>query len=273
MYYKYGRARRRKSTFHSERPTGYYKRKPALDNSLNPSSWVENNHQCQPLTDVSVAIRNPRRGLFYAHHLLQHKDAKFYEQENGLLEYVTVIRFPPDIARTLRQRLTESWLQTESSLYQTEENCNDIENGKRAPVISPAPDFDLGLTITPTSEEDYRVFHLTFEQEWKNPSSRIHLRGILLELPCLLEAYKSLEDELLFKCNDISQLLYVYYKDQNPPFDIQQKRAMDFWEWKSGLSAGTHRIRSRKYKSFNVFKKKDVSQVEEKLCNVRLLFC
>lgn len=224
----------------------------------------------------SVAAHNHRRGIYNANELLHHKDAKAYDQEFGHLESVSVIRFPADIASLLRQRLAANAAEIEATLAsESPSGADDLRaSGKHEGFVAAAgaTSFtyggDLGLTITPTPEEDYRIFEVTVEKELGDPNSQIHLCGILLELPCLLEAYKSLEGELLFKCNDISQILYVYRKGDDPPFNIQQKKTLDLWEWRSGLTPGTHRIRSRKFKNFNVFEKADVSRAEREICDI-----
>lgn len=223
------------------------------------------------LTSTTI-VRNPRRGIYPASELLHHKDAQVYDQEFGYLESVSIIRFPPDIAMLLRQRLAANYAEIDAALASESPGVDDGRFFRRTEGFSGglstlANEGDLGLTITPTPDEDYRRFHITVEKELGDSSSKIYLTGLLLELPCLLEAYKSLEGELLFKCNDISQILYVYHEEEEPPFDIQ-KKASDFWEWRSGLTPGTHRIRPRKFKNFNVFEKKDVSRAEREICEV-----
>lgn len=219
--------------------------------NIGPASYQKLPSTGAPVTTGLVHL--PRRGIFYASELLYSKDAKEYEKEFAELERVCVVRFPPEVASILRERLA---VQLETLGVEDE----DEELGRNA--------GELGLTISPTSKEDYRVFDVEVERELGQPSTAIILTGVLVELPSLLEAYKSLEGELLFKSADISQMLYVFDPTVGPPFDLAKIRDSQFWEWRSGLTPGTHRIRSRRFKNFRVFDKADVSITEREICDV-----
>lgn len=212
--------------------------------------------QRQP-PEVTGLVHEPRRGVYYASELLHHREARAYSREFRALERVCLIRFPPDVAALLRQRLAAHQAGLDCSF-----SSEDVPMG-------PLGTSELGLTITPTPGDDYRLFDVALEKRLGNPASTVRLAGILVELPCLIEAYKSLEGELLFKSNDISQMLYVYDPDApgGSP-DLSQIRDTQLWEWHGGITPGTHRIRHRRFKNFNVFDKPDVAAAERELCTI-----
>lgn len=239
------------------------------------------------------SIHVPRRGIFYASELSQSKDAREWDCEFHDIERVCVIRFPPGVAAILRERLTAQleseliWGDQENDNHEDRPSQQDSQTGQdhvsashvsdsKSSVItsassgSRAASRDLGLTITPTLKEDYRVFDVEVERELGVPSSAILLTGVLVELPCLLEAHKSFEGDLLFKSNDISQMLYVFDATIGAPFDLNRIRDEQLWEWHSGLTPATHRIRRRKFKNFRVFDKVDVAAKEKELFDVRV---
>lgn len=92
-----------------------------------------------PFASGSASHRNLRKGLLSASEL-----SPLEEQVNegeSFPDLVCVIRFPPSIAAILRKRLNENFRQ----------GCHNNEISGRGP---------LGLSITPTPKEDYRVFEV-----------------------------------------------------------------------------------------------------------------
>ncbi|SJK86032.1 transcription initiation factor TFIID subunit D6 [Babesia microti strain RI] len=113
-----------------------------------------------------------------------------------------------------------------------------------------------GVTITPVSKNDYRQYDISID------GYHIPLTGVLGELPCLIEAHKTLDGDLLFKSADISQLMIAL------PHDIAQETLKDmrenkFWEWPDGLTPGTKDIRTRKFKNFEMYRKEDIKEAEQ----------
>ncbi|KAF8822530.1 TAF7-like Rna polymerase II TAF7L [Cardiosporidium cionae] len=113
----------------------------------------------------------------------------------------------------------------------------------------------LGLTITMTPQHEYRLFNILVEG-YPKP-----LSGILVELPNIIESYKTIDGDLMFKSGDIAQMIYVY-ESSSREVDIKALRDVYHWEWKSGLTPSTHRIRTRKFKNFNVFDQEDIRNAE-----------
>lgn len=132
------------------------------------------------------------------------------------------IRFPPDVSAKLKERF-----------------C------RKEP---------LGLVLTPTERYDYRGFDVKVEGIGRE------LSGILLELPCITESHKTLNGDLFFKSADISQIMIVYDEKSRP--DIEGIRDKSHWEWKSGLTPATHRLRVRKFKNFDVFDRQEIREAE-----------
>lgn len=248
---------------------------PLLSAQSKPESTVQQSRQQHRSRHHGSSIPNetvriPRRGVFHASELIQSEDAAQWESENFDMERACIIRFPPEIAAILRERLA-----TQLSIELNEEgdgrqDCDENGAGEYAASESSVT-RSLGLTITPTPKEDYRIFDVEVELQLGVPSSAKQFRGILVELPCILEAYKSFEGDLLFKSNDISQMLYVFDVEDEASFDMKKIRDEQLWEWHAGLTPATHRIRRRKFKNFGVFDKVDVSIRERELLDVSTL--
>jgi len=185
----------------------------------------------------SKSVNDPRRGLFPAAELLNSPEARQMYQEFPDLDRQCIIRFPEDVAKKLRERLS-------------------------------CPGAQLGLTLNPTSREDCRVFHVAFEEALGDVESTRYMTGVLSELPCIIESYKTLDGDLMFKSGDISQIIYVFDPDNNN-FDISVLRDKTKWEWKSGgLTPPTHRIRSRKFRNFEVFERPEISMGEREILEI-----
>ncbi|CDJ32100.1 uncharacterized protein EMH_0041790 [Eimeria mitis] len=96
------------------------------------------------------------------------------------LDRQTLIRFPPEVAETLRQRLHNA---AAAAAAAAAEGIDPPEPGAAA----------LGLTIIPRPDYNYRAFDV------KVSGYRGRLRGILVELPTLIETYKTVDSDILFK--------------------------------------------------------------------------
>ncbi|AFZ79486.1 hypothetical protein BEWA_023350 [Theileria equi strain WA] len=112
---------------------------------------------------------------------------------------------------------------------------------------------DPGITFEPTGRYDYREYKVTISGLDKP------LYGILGELPCIIEAHKTLNNDLLFKSADISQMMVVYEDDVTSVADDLINR---MWEWPSGLTPATKNIRKRKFKNFEVFSNEEIKDAE-----------
>ncbi|KAH8740374.1 transcription factor TAF7p/TAFII55 [Cryptosporidium ryanae] len=145
--------------------------------------------------------------------------------------------------------------------------------------------FPLG--IHPTPFEDFRIFDVHI-------LGRDYV-GILVDLPCNVEVYKSLDCENLFKSTNLSQMLYIYdarnlpnsfivYSGVNPNevYYGQLKSSTAYldpcfvsfisylkdvlnWEWPSGLLPASRNIRSRKYRSTELFDINEVIEAEQEI--------
>lgn len=146
-----------------------------------------------------------------------------------------IIRFPPDVASKLRERLS----------------CDDTQLG-------------LGLTITPLVQDDFRAFDVDFEGRIGDPSSIRRLRGTLLELPTLIESFKTLDDDTLFKSADISQIIYC--SDPNdPPPDLEKLKNEKYWEWPNGLTPGCKNIRTRNFRDLATHSEELIQKAEQEI--------
>lgn len=234
------------NSFYSQQSTGFRRNVP------DPRA----SKQWEAFANPPDGIHHPRRGLFLCSQLLACEEARQLEEEFINLERICVVRFPPDIAEILRTRLAHDMtIELNTKLL-----------GDNKPGENPR---GLGLTIVPTTDEDFRRFEVYIEMELGNPDTAKKLYGILVELPALLEIYKSLEAELMFKSADVSQMLYVYYPEDSKADEIIQKiKHKQGWEWHSGLTPGTHRIRYRKFRNWRVFEKADIAIAERAICDV-----
>ncbi|EZG86044.1 TAFII55 protein [Gregarina niphandrodes] len=151
------------------------------------------------------------------------------------LDLVSCVRFPPGVAGILRSRISEDF-----------EKLSGLNS-----TVVPLP---LGLRVTPTFREDFRCFavevdlysdedvamiklwhpYLDLEQhpaqteaESRKAQFTLKLTGLLTELPTVMEAYKSLDQDLLFKAANISQLMVVTFAEEERhtfPVDISAER-------------------------------------------------
>ncbi|KAF7457385.1 TAF7-like RNA polymerase II TAF7L [Cryptosporidium felis] len=151
----------------------------------------------------------------------------------------------------------------------------------------------LMFGLQPTPFEDFRIFD-------------VHLMGmdyvgILVDLPCNIEVYKSLDCESMFKSNNLNQMLYIYdaanlprwflghfrtgstgnisassvykgpmkstmmYSDQTFVSFLEYLRETLHWEWPGGLLPATREIRSRKYRNTELFDIGEVIEAEQEL--------
>lgn len=153
-------------------------------------------------------------------------------------------------------------------------------------LLSRGEKFPFG--IQPTPFEDFRVFD-------------VHLLGvdyvaILVDLPCNIEVYKSLDCESMFKSNNLSQMLYIYdasslprwfltgsgitsassvykgpmrsnmmYTDPTFVSFVKYLRESLHWEWPAGLLPASKGIRSRKYRNTELFDIGEVIEAEQEL--------
>ncbi|KAH8584867.1 TAF7-like RNA polymerase II TAF7L [Cryptosporidium sp. chipmunk genotype I] len=152
-------------------------------------------------------------------------------------------------------------------------------------LLSRGEKFPFG--IQPTPFEDFRIFD-------------IHLLGqdyvgVLVDLPCNIEVYKSLDCESMFKSNNLSQMLYIYdanslpkwfitsqglntssiykgpmksnvmYSDQTFVSFIKYLKESLQWEWPAGLLPASRGVRSRKYRNTELFDIGEVIEAEQEL--------
>lgn len=145
-----------------------------------------------------------RRGLFCARDLFD-----WQGEDYPLLDKVCVVRFPPEIAATLRQRLI---------------NAATAATSPEGTALA-CPGADLGLSFTPRPDFNHRIFDvkvgvrlleaslplcllLSLQKTRAGRCRRVRLqvsghhgrlRGVLVELPALVEAYKCIDGDLLYK--------------------------------------------------------------------------
>ncbi|EAN32830.1 TAFII55 protein conserved region family protein [Theileria parva strain Muguga] len=112
----------------------------------------------------------------------------------------------------------------------------------------------LGITVTPTGRYDFREYKVEIK------GLITPLFAILGELPCVIEAHKTLNNDLLFKSADISQLMIAYEKDQAEKVAEILKDRM--WEWPDGLTPGTKNIRKRRFKNYDDYSNEEIKEAE-----------
>ncbi|KAH7647118.1 transcription factor TAF7p TAFII55 [Cryptosporidium bovis] len=141
--------------------------------------------------------------------------------------------------------------------------------------------------IQPTPFEDFRIFDVhILDQDYV---------GILVDLPCNIEVYKSLDCESMFKSTNLSQMLYIYdarklprsfiiysginineiyygqlksntaYLDPCFVSFIKYLKEVLHWEWPSGLLPASKNIRSRKYRNNELFDINEVVEAEQEI--------
>ncbi|KAK1939719.1 TAFII55 protein conserved region containing protein [Babesia divergens] len=185
-----------------------------------------------------------RHGIFGAHELYEdllfNKPAKGERHSSKRLQYVDntstrdfsdlgsldkhcIIRFPEEIANIINNRTS---------------------NGE-----------DVGVTIEPTGRYDYREYVVRVR------GVPMELMGILVELPCHIEAHKTLDCDLLFKAADISQMMLVQERKE-AEVTIENMR-QNLWEWPDGITPPTKNIRKRKFKNFDLYSNEDVKEAEK----------
>ncbi|ORM41719.1 Transcription initiation factor TFIID subunit 7 [Babesia sp. Xinjiang] len=172
-----------------------------------------------------VLFNKPAKGERHSSKRLQSVDSNAARDfcDLGSLDKHCIIRFPQDIADILKTRM---------------------ETGE-----------DMGLVIEPTGRYDYREFVVRIR------GIPLELVGILVELPCHLEAHKTLDCDLLFKSADISQILIVQErKEAEVTIENMRKR---LWEWPHGLTPPTKNIRKRRFKDFDVYNNEELKEAEK----------
>ncbi|KAJ1606563.1 transcription factor TAF7p/TAFII55 [Cryptosporidium canis] len=152
-------------------------------------------------------------------------------------------------------------------------------------MMSRGESFPFGLQPTPF--EDFRIFDIHLMGE--------DYVGVLVDLPCNIEVYKSLDCESMFKSNNLSQMLYIYDAVSLPRWFVQSSgvdtscvykgpmrsnmmytdptfasfigylRESLHWEWPAGLLPATRGIRSRKYRNTELFDIGEVIEAEQEL--------
>ncbi|KFH12892.1 TAF7-like RNA polymerase II TAF7L [Toxoplasma gondii MAS] len=193
-----------------------------------------------------------RRGLFLATEL-----EDWMGEDCPGLDRQCIIRFPPPVAALLRKRLSAvTSLQFQSQTSSEALGVDGAPQGPAYPAGCSAAN-PLGLIITPRDEWSYRIFDV------KVAGHKGKLRGVLVELPTLVETYKSLDGDLLFKSGDICQMIVVFDpQDPQEAIDLQDLSERQQWEWKAGLTPPTHRIRSRKFKNLDLFDRQEIRDAE-----------
>ncbi|PFH33910.1 TAF7-like RNA polymerase II TAF7L [Besnoitia besnoiti] len=194
-----------------------------------------------------------RRGLFSATEL-----EDWMGEDCPGLDRQCVIRFPPAIAALLRNRLSTL---TSPQFHNQVTRATGVTGPEGAPQGAYPPGCSatnpLGLVITPGEEWSSRIFDV------KVTGHKGKLVGVLVELPTLLETYKSLDGDLLFKSGDICQMIVVFDpQDPQNAIDLQELCERQQWEWKDGLTPPTHRIRSRKFKNLDLFDRQEIRDAE-----------
>ncbi|OII74804.1 uncharacterized protein cubi_00357 [Cryptosporidium ubiquitum] len=141
--------------------------------------------------------------------------------------------------------------------------------------------------IQPTPFEDFRIFDIHL--------LGIDYVGVLVDLPCNIEIYKSLDCESMFKSNNLNQMLYIYdayslpkwfinsqgvntssiytgpmksnmmYTDSTFVSFIKYLKESLHWEWPAGLLPASKGIRSRKYRNTELFDIGEVIEAEQEL--------
>ncbi|GIX63265.1 TAF7-like RNA polymerase II TAF7L [Babesia caballi] len=185
-----------------------------------------------------------RHGIFGAHeiceNLLFNKPAKGERHSSKRLQYADssaardfsdlgstdkhcIIRFPPEVAEIIRNRGSSG--------------------------------EDMGVTIEPTGRYDYREFVVRVR------GVPLELIGILVELPCHLEAHKTLDCDLLFKSADVSQLMVVQERKEAEVTIEDMRQRM--WEWPDGLTPPTANIRKRRFKDYDLYNNEEVKEAEK----------
>nr|CEL69656.1 TPA: TAF7-like RNA polymerase II TAF7L [Neospora caninum Liverpool] len=193
-----------------------------------------------------------RRGLFLATEL-----EDWMGEDCPGLDRQCIIRFPPPIAALLRKRL--STVTSPEFHNSAKSEAIGTDGSPQGPSYPPGCSAanPLGLTIIPRDEWSYRIFDV------KVSGHKGKLLGVLVELPTLVETYKSLDGDLLFKSGDICQMIVVCDpQDPREAIDVQDLSERQQWEWKAGLTPPTHRIRSRKFKNLDLFDRQEIRDAE-----------
>ncbi|GBE60671.1 TAF7-like RNA polymerase II TAF7L [Babesia ovata] len=189
-----------------------------------------------------------RHGIFGAHEIYEdmlfNKPPKSERHSSKRLQYVDsggscdfsdlgsmdrhcIIRFPDDIADIIQERV--------------------------------ANNEDLGILIEPTGRYDYREYVVRVR------GIPLELMGILVELPCHVEAHKTLDCDMLFKAADISQMMIVQERKEAEVTAEAMRQCM--WEWPDGITPATKNIRKRRFKDLDVFDNNDVKEAEREVLN------
>lgn len=340
----------------------------------------------QPISNGSGIHRNLRKGLLSASEVILEE---LVNESEDPFDLVSIIRFPPPVAAILRARLSEAFRQS-------------LEGWREGVLPNVSARGHLGLTVTPTAKEDYRLFevHVDLMEEaeinlmkrWKpdfdqnhhpplipkqppksssglsggkqsgqaskaggkakskargggsaassvinndsntqpteialkleqpsvggadlsgsssppspTPLATLQMWGLLTELPTLIEAYKSLDMETMIKSANISQMLLVYFpEDENRTLpacvtqvngelhhccekvqaqlegmeepdqillnDLSKLRAPKCpWLYPSGITAPTAMHRERRTRDLDLYTKAEIQTAELELLSV-----
>nr|BAN65606.1 TAFII55 protein conserved region containing protein [Babesia bovis] len=174
-----------------------------------------------------MLFNKPVKGERVSSKRLQNLDANAPRDfsDLGSIDKHYIIRFPNDVAETIRSR---------------------SEAGE-----------DMGVVIEPTGRYDYREFMV------KVRGVPLELIGILVELPCHVEAHKTLDCDLLFKSADISQIMIVQERKQ-AEITIEEMRQR-LWEWPDGITPPTKNIRKRRFRNLDVYNNEEIKEAEREV--------
>ena len=175
-------------------------------------------------------------------------------------------------------------------------------------------DIDCNLILNVPEEIGEKIHKLINEQCQENPNSKINIEIIenpsesinnvddsrkmilnfnnelhpitILDLPCIIEAQKTIDYKSFYKCSDISQMMYVHddiiKKEEdlikfNPLTDTIDKKFQKLlwtkdpdhkYKLKHGLSKATRNIRMKRFKRKLKYNKDEILEVAKKLKSI-----
>jgi len=153
-----------------------------------------------------------------------------------------IIRFPEDVARRLIDCLRK-----EKVVESTSRDTSVGTGGQEVP--RPADERLLDLWLRPESQPQQGE---PAGRRWHVRAFGEELRGTLVDLPCHLESHVLLQksphsDHTLCKSADISRMLVVHRGTE--PDEAEKLLDRNTFQWASGLTPATRRIRKRKFRS------------------------
>jgi len=151
----------------------------------------------------------------------------FPENNAGYIEEQFILRVPDQLAQSLRQYISEQQ--------------------KPYPGI---PAEEIGITF----QDDGRNLVFQFREEYI---------GTMVDLPCIIESQKTVDNINYYKSADIGQMIMIHDEQNEDDFKLMSYDS-DF-KFHHGITPPTKNIRRRRFRKITEKQKQELSEVEDEM--------